>query len=87
VLRQLIPTRISAELILPAICLLGLPQDLPRRPAVGAVLIHRRVRLDLRPIDHDHPDRHQPGLLAQPEHLMKQLGDLGLMPAAELRDR
>ena len=55
--------------------------------AVAAVLIHRRVRLDLRPIDRDHPDRHQPRLTAQPEHVIKQLRDLALVPAAELRDR
>ena len=28
------------------------------------------------------PNRHQPRLLAQPQHLIKQLGDLALVPAA-----
>ena len=86
-LGQLIAPRIAVELILTPVGLLGLAQDLPDHARVGAVLIHRRVRLDLRPVDHDHPDRHQPRLPAQPQHLIKQLGDLGLVPAAELRDR
>ena len=31
-------------------------------------MIHRRVRLDLRPIDRNHPDRHQPGLASSSRH-------------------
>ena len=64
---------LAVELVLPAICLLGLAQDLGHDLAIGAVLIHRRVGLDLRPIDRDHPDRHQPRLPTQPEHVIKQL--------------
>ena len=82
------------KLVLPAICLLTedlnpnrFTQDLGHDLAIRAVLVHRRVGLDLRAINRDHPHRHQPRLPTQPQHIIKQPGDLGLMPAAELRDR
>ena len=64
-LGQLITPSLAVKLVLPTICLLRLTQDLQRDLAIRAVLIHRRVRLDLRPVDRDHPDRHQPSLPAQ----------------------
>jgi hypothetical protein len=33
------------------------------------------------------PDRHQPRLATQTENVVEQLGDVGFMAAAELRDR
>jgi hypothetical protein len=86
-LGQLIPARVAVALVFLAVDLLGSTQDVFDPPAVGAVLIHRRVRLELRPIDRDHPDRHQARLPTQPQHLTKQPSDLRFMTAAELRDR
>jgi hypothetical protein len=86
-LGELIATPVAVELILALIFLLSFAEDVPDQAAVAAVLIHRRVRLDLRPIDRDHPDRHQPRFAAETEHVIKQLGDVSLMPTAELRDR
>ena len=78
-LRQLIaPPILPVQPILSLIDLLRLAQNLTDQVPIGAVLIHRRVRLDLRPIDRDHPDRHQPGLPAQAEDIVKQLLDLAL---------
>ncbi len=87
-LRQLIAAPVlPMQPILSLIGLLRFAQDLRDQVPVGAVLIHRRVRLDLRPIDRDHPHRHQPRLATKPEHVVEQLRDLDLVAAAELRDR
>lgn len=37
--------------------------------------------------EHDHPHRQKPGLPSQTEHIIEQLSDLALVPAATLRDR
>ncbi len=86
-LGQLIPAILAVELVLTAVGVLGFAQDVFDQPAVAAVLIHRRVRLDLRPIDRDHPNRHQGRLPTQTKHLVKQPRDLRFMTPAELRDR
>src|SRR6202020_864486 len=86
-LGQLITASLAVKLVLATICLLSLTQDLQRDLAIRAVLIHRRVRLDLRPVDRDHPDRHQTSLPAQAEHVIKQPSEIELVPAAELRNR
>ena len=85
--RATVPAIIAVELVLTAVGLLGVAQDVFDQPAIGPVLIHRCVRLDLRPIDRDHPDRHQARLPTQTKDLVKQPGDLRFMAAAELRDR
>ncbi|HET8978565.1 MAG TPA: hypothetical protein VFN87_10420, partial [Solirubrobacteraceae bacterium] len=85
-LGQLIPAVRPVELILGPVDVFGLAQDLADQLAVVAVLIHRRAGLDLRPIDRDHPDRYQPGLPAEREHVIKELADLSLVPATELRN-
>ena len=79
--------RIAIELVLTPVGLLRFAQDLPDQLAVGAVLIHRRVRLDLRPIDRDHPDRHQPASRHSPSTSSNSSAISALVPAAELRDR
>jgi len=86
-LRQLITAIRSVELILSSVDLLGLAQDLTDELAVVAILIHRRAGLDLDSVDRDHTDRHQPRFPAQPQHLVKQFADLGLVATTELRDR
>ena len=47
----------------------------------------RGVGVNLRAVDRDHPDLHEPCLLAQPEHRAEQLGQRVLVAGAEPRDR
>ena len=54
---------------------------------IGAVLIARRARHDLRPVDRDHPDRHQTRLLAERERLDVQLADRDLVAATEMLEK
>ena len=75
------------KLVLLAVDALSLIKDLRDDPVIGAVLIPGSARLDLRPVDRDHPDRHQPSFLAEHEHLDEQLADRSLVAATELRDR
>jgi hypothetical protein len=87
-LGQLIaPSILPMQPILGLIGLLRLAQDLRDQVPVGAVLIHRGVRLDLRPVDRDHPNRHEARFSAQAEDIIEQLSDLRLVAAAELGDR
>ena len=86
-LRQLIAAVWAEQSVLPAVGLLSLLEDVRDQLLVRAVRAPRRVRADLRAIDRDHPDLHQPRLLAQRQHLGKQLAERPLMPATELRDR
>ncbi len=86
-LGQLIAAILAVELVLTPVGLFGFTENLLDQPAVGAVLIHRRVRLDLRPVDRDHSDRHQPRLPTQAQNVVEQLRDLSLVTTAELRDR
>ena len=58
--------RASTRLVLTAVGLLGFAQDVFDQPAIAAVLIHRRVRLDLRPIDRDHPTDTRPASRHKP---------------------
>ena len=43
--------------------------------------------MHLRPVDRDHPDAHQPGIRAQPQHLPEQLAQRALVTNPEARDR
>src|ERR1035437_6484064 len=47
----------------------------------------RGVRMDLCPVDRDHPDLHEARLPAQPKHRAEQLGQRVLMAGTEARDR
>lgn len=47
----------------------------------------RSVARDLRPVNRDDPDPHQPGLGAQLEHSVKQLANRLLVAGAKARDR
>ena len=84
---QLITPTVAVTLVFLAVGSLGLIEDLRDDPLIAAVLIARRVGLDLRPVDRDHPNRHQPRLAAEPQHPDEQLGQRGLVAPAELRDR
>ena len=86
-LGQLIAARPTAELVLAAVRLGGLGQDLARDPLIAAVGGAGGVRGDLRAIDRDHPDPDQPRLPAQAEDRGEQLRQRGLVAAAELGDR
>src|SRR5215207_1895418 len=86
-LRQLIAARLPKELILAAVCLRRLLEDLAGDLPVAAIGLARGVRRDLRAIDRDHPDRHPPRPPAEPEHAREQLRQCGLMTHAKLRDR
>jgi hypothetical protein len=86
-LGQLIPAIVAVELVLAPVSVFGFAQDVLDQAAVAAVLVHRRVRFDLRRVDRDHPDRHQPRLPTKPKDIVEQRCDLGLMTATELRDR
>jgi hypothetical protein len=55
-LGQLIAARLTVELVLAAVRLGGLGQDLARDLLIAAVGSAGGVRLDLRAIDRDHPD-------------------------------
>ena len=73
-LGQLIPARVAVQLVLALVSLVELVQQLPGDPLIAAVRIHRCVRRDLRAIDRDHPNVHQPRLLTHPEHVSEQPG-------------
>src|ERR1035438_3964108 len=45
------------------------------------------VRMDLRSVDREHPDLHQPRLLAQPQHRAEQLSQRVLVAGTKPRDR
>ena len=72
-LGQLVAALLAVELILGGVDLAGLLEDLLRDLAVAAVLVVRRRRRDLRPIDRDNADLHQAGLRAQPQHPGEQV--------------
>src|ERR1019366_9313350 len=86
-LRQLVPASVTMLLVLLAIDPLRLIKDLRDDPRIRAILITRRARPDLRAVDRDHPNRHQPSFLAEHEDLDEQLADRDLVTAAKLRDR
>jgi hypothetical protein len=86
-LRQLIAARLAVELVLAAVDLRRLGQDLARDLLVAEVGRARGVRSDLRAVDRHHPDRHQPGPPAQPQHAREQLGQRVLVAHPKLRDR
>src|ERR1035441_9658666 len=73
----------SAALELPASERAAYLRDL----AVAAVLMMRRCGRDLRAVDRDNTDLHQPGLRTQPQHLGEQVTDRGLMTHAKPGDR
>ena len=66
-LGQLIAARLAVELVLAAVRLRRLGQDLARDLLIAAVGSPGGVRGDLRPIDRDHPDPDQPRLPAKGE--------------------
>ena len=72
-LRHLITTVRAEQPVLPAVGLLGLLEDVCNQLLVGAVCAPRRVRADLGAIDRDHPNLHEPRLVAQRQHLAEQL--------------
>jgi hypothetical protein len=61
-LRQFIAARLAIKLVLAAVRLRRLGQDLARDLLIAAVGRARGVRGDLRPVDRDNPDPDQPRL-------------------------
>ena len=84
---QLIATGLPVKLILFAIDPIGLRQDLPRDPLIVTIRVIRSVRVNLGPVDRDHPDLHHPRFATQPEHFAEQPRDRRLMPLAKVSDR
>jgi hypothetical protein len=86
-LGQLIAARLAIQLILAAVRLRRLGQDLARDPLIAAIGGARGVRVDLRAVDRDHPDPHQPRPPAQPQDRGEELRQRGLVAATKLGDR
>ena len=86
-LRQLIAAPLAVALVFCAIDGIGLGQNLRRDLLIAARRIPRRVGMDLRPVDRDHPDLDQPGLRAQRQHLPEQVRERVLVTDPEARDR
>jgi hypothetical protein len=84
---QLVAARLAVELVLAAVRLRRLGQDLARDPLITAIGLARRVRRDLRPIDRHDADRHQPRPRAKPQHTREQLGQRVFVTHTKLRDR
>jgi hypothetical protein len=62
-------------------------EDLARDRLVATRRPLRRIRVDLRAVDGDHPDPNQAGIGAERQHLTEQLGQRDLVALAEARDR
>jgi hypothetical protein len=86
-LRQLIAARLPIELILAAVRLRRLGEDLASDLLAAAIGLARGVRRGLRAIDRDHPNRHQSRLPAKSQHAREELGKGGLVAHPKLRDR
>src|SRR5919108_277403 len=86
-LRQLIAAGLAVELVLSLVGRPGLGQNLARDLVELAVDLGAGVTRDPGAIDRHHPRLHQPGPIAQLEHLAEQLGQRPLMAADEARDR
>jgi hypothetical protein len=86
-LRQLVAAFGPVELVLTAVDLRRLGEDLPRDLTEVAIRVRRRVGRHLRPVDRHHPDRHKSRPGAEPEHAREHLAQGPLVSAAELRDR
>ena len=86
-LGQLVTARIAMHLVLAPVRLVHLVQQFARDPLIAAVRVHRGIRRDLRAIDRDHPDVHQPRLRTQPQNIREQVSQRRLVPLTELRDR
>jgi hypothetical protein len=87
VLGQLIAAGLAIELVLAAVGLRRLLEELAGDLRVAAIGVERRVRRDLRRVDRDDPDRRQARPRRQPEHAREQLGQDRLMAAAKVGDR
>jgi hypothetical protein len=72
-LGQLIPARVTIELILSLVSRFRLRQDLPRDPPKVTVRTATRIPRQPGPVDRDHPGPDRPGLITKPEHLPEQL--------------
>jgi hypothetical protein len=78
--RQLVAARLAIELVLS-----GVGGDLLLDDRLGDLLVVQRavavgVGRHLGAIDRDHPDRRQPGVRAEDEHLAEQLAQRALVP-------
>jgi hypothetical protein len=86
-LGQLIAPRLAVELVLAAVHLRRLGQDLARDLLIAAIGSPRGVRGDLRPVDRHNPDPDQPRPPAKGEDRREHIRQRRLMAHPELRDR
>ena len=86
-LGQLIPARITVQLVLGLVGRLRLGEDLPRDLLELTVRLTTCVPRQAGAVDRDQPRRHQPSLITQPQHLTEQLRQRRLVPNDEPRDR
>ena len=85
-LRQLITTRLPAQLVLTLVCRRDLGEDLQRDLLKLTGRIAVRVARQTRAIDRDQRPLDQPRLITQPKHLTKQLRQRSLVTYDEPRD-
>jgi len=85
--RQFVAARVAVKLVFGGIDRLDFLEDLARELLVVAVLVARRVRRDLRPVDRDHTDLGQAAAGAKRQDLAEQAGNRVLVALDEPRDR
>jgi hypothetical protein len=85
--RQLVPTPLTERRGLGGIGRDRLLDDRASDLLIGHGAIAAGVGIHLGPIDRDHPDRRQPGVRTQRQHLAKQLAQRSLVALHEPRDR
>jgi len=78
---------VAVKLVFGGIDRLDFLEDLARELLVVAVLVARRVRRDLRPVDRDHTDLGQAAAGAKRQDLAEQTGNRVLVALDEPRDR
>jgi hypothetical protein len=86
-LGQLIAALLPIALVLGGIDLARLLQDLAGELLVVQVAVMRRVCMNLRAVDRDHPDLHEPRLPTEPQHLAEQARQGRLVAHTKPRDR
>jgi hypothetical protein len=84
---QLIATRVPEALVLSGVDGFRLSEDLACDLLVVERLILVRARGQLRPVNGDHPDLHEPRLGADREHVAEDAGERVLVTLNEPRDR
>jgi hypothetical protein len=85
--RQLVAAALAEALVLLAVELFGLGEDLLCKRLVVGVAVLRGVGVELRAIDREQRHRCQAGVGAERQHLPEQLCERLLVAAAKARDR